>query len=693
MDNFNPLSLLTSLLGEASQSVPLTLRESSDIDQVLADQRASAKSGGRNFEPKDLQIEAVQRFWGSGHLESLRDARLVSFGLTVCPWGDSRCVMEDRRLFGAALEGVSTWRDSPRQFRKCYQGLARSYFDYDIARGAVPATGRENWGTLRDYLRKNVAYIKDQSINPDWVESAMENQGLFTTTPCEAYGKDVLEGDTERVDLVRSHLGISDGSWFTRELIMAQLVQAARGDDRTFPPLVSRLLGLIAHNDVLRDPGMKLILDRYASIPQAPQHVGLKEQVVEWWGNPWLPSNQDRWGGVSQTARDMVSNWLKGEFIELFFTKLAQDGLSDTRRVRFWEKYIPSIDTMQFALGNHAMFSKEKDFVELRAKLKGLLVGLDDVNAYNNAFIMRIGDLLAVEFSGASNAFYGYSVKRTLPFDLSKPVKSAPVNGRNSLKNDAKVLYLRHQDGVHGYTYWEDRFKDELQTNFGIKPGGQKKQQVIGKDYVTPPPPPRTAVLPAPVPAPAPAPVSIQREIAHGISPRPTASLNPAAIADDLFSWPPRVGATPSPSPALNLAPSSSSPQRKVRVDYNEVLNRISQARKDALNVSTPHTGAGRQEGSIKAASPYTNQGASSPPPPAPLAAKAALPTPRSEVFNEANLKEITTRVGGFIEDNRAKGGALWIRATDHNPDASRVLRSWGFAYKLGKGWWKDPEE
>lgn len=689
MDTFNPLSLLTSLLGASSQSAPVMLRESADIDHVLADQRASAKSGGRNFEPKDLQIEAVQRFWDSGHLESLRDARLVSFGLTVCPWGDSRCVMEDRRLFGAALDGVSTWRDSPRQFRKCYQGLARSYFDYDIARGAVPASGKENWGTLRDYLRQNVTYIKDQSINPDWVERVMENQGLFTTTPCEAYGKDVLEGDTERVDLVRSHLGISDGSWFTRELIMAQLVQAARGDDRTFPPLVSRLLGLIAHNDVLRDPGMKLILDRYASIPQAPQHEGLKEQAVEWWGNPWLPSNQDRWGGISKTARDMVSTWLAGEFMELFFTKLAQDGLSDTRRVRFWEKYIPSITTMQFALGNHARYSREKDFVELRAKLKGLLVGLEDVNAYNNAFIMKFDDLLAVEFSGQSNAFYGYSVRRTLPFDLSKPVRSAPVNGRNSLKNDAHVLKLSHQDGVHGYTYWEDRFKDELQTNFGIKPGGHKKGQVIGKDYITPPVPHR-AVVP---PASAPSPVAYRRDGASDVGPRPAVSLNPAGIADDLFSWPPKASATLSPAPSPTQAPRSARSSNTSRLNDNDLLNRLIQSGRDVQSVSPPHSEAGHQDGSTKPAIPFTNQGASTPRSPVLPAAKAALPTPRSEVFNEVNMKEITSRIGGFIEDNRAKGGALWIRATDHNPDASRVLRSWGFAYKLGKGWWMDPEE
>lgn len=690
MDNFNPLSLLSSLLGEASRSTPLTLRESADIDKVLADQRASAKSGGRNFEPKDLQIEAVKRFWDSGRLESLREARLVSFGLTVCPWGDNRCVIEDRRLFGAALEGVSSWRSSPRQFRKCYQGLARSYFDYDTALGTVPATGKENWGALRDYLMQNVSYIKDKSINPDWVDSVLENQGLFTKTPCDAYGKEVLEGNTERVDRVRHLLGISDGSWFTRELIMAQLVQATRTDHRIFPTLVSRLLGLITHNDVLRDPGMKLILDRYASIPQAPQHVGLKEQAVDWWGNPWLPSNQDRWGGVSQTARDMVSNWLKSEFIDLFFTKLAQDGLSDTRRVRFWEKYIPSIDTMQFALGNHAMYSREKDFVELRAKLKGLLVELADGAAYNNAFIMRIGDLLAVEFSGASNAFYGYSVKRTLPFDLSKPVKSSPVNGRNSLKNDARVLYLQHKDGVHGYTYWEDRFKHELQVNFGIKPGGQKKQQLIGEDYIPPPPPPRVATPPASVLGPTLAAGGIQRGAVNTGSPQSSAPMTHSGTAGDLFSWPPKASEMSSSSALPSQSSRSADASSRGRLSDTDLLNRLIRSGDD---VPTFVPEAIRQDGLNGTTGAAANQGVSSPRASAPTSPRVPLPTPRSEIFNEVNMKELSRRIGGYIEDNRAKGGALWIRANDHNPEARRVLRSWGFSYKLGKGWWKDPEQ
>ncbi|CAN1528863.1 EH signature domain containing protein [Burkholderiaceae bacterium] len=637
MGNMNPLSLLSGLLSQASQAAPVSLRESHDIDRVLSEQKTYAKNGSRNFEPKDLQIEAVQKFWSTGRLESLRDARLVSFGLTVCPWGDSRSVIENSSLFGAALDGVSSWKYSPRQFRKCYQGLARSYFDYDIAKTNVSSEGKENWASLREYLRLNVTHIKDEMINPDWVECALENKDLFTNKPCDSFGKELLEGDTERVDQIRNQLGINDASWFTRELIMAQLVQATQLNDEAFPLIVSQLLRLIARNDVLRDPGMKLVLNRYASIPQVSQHVGLKEQVVEWWGNPWLPSNQDRWGGVTNTAREMVSNWLKGEFIDLFFTKLAQDGLSDTRRVRFWEKFIPSINSMQFALGSHAMFSREKDYVELRAKLKGLLISLDDGYAHNNAFIMRIGDLLAVEFSGASNAFYGYSVKRTLPFDLSKPVKSGPVNGRNSLKNDARLLYLRHQDGIHGFSYWEDRFKDELLTNFGIKPGGHKKNNIIGADYDTKPKVQPKTSMADDIP-------SFRSEFTNKTLPH---SVSASSVTNQFAVVDKRSDGN---NPEETTIKPSSYPNR--------------------LEVHPPHR--------------------SNPVTPTP---KSPLPTPNSEIFNEKNLEKIASRMGGAVDDNRAKGGALWIRATDHNPEGSRVLRSWGFTYKQGKGWWKDDEK
>lgn len=455
------------------------MRQCSEIDGVLTELQKRARSGSSNYEPRDLQVEAVKKFWNTGELSSLREARLVSFGLAVCPWNDRRCLMEEPERFGVVLTGLREWESSPRQFRKCYQGLVRSYFDYDGLGREVPAAGKRNWRQLQTYLDDKAKLIRDATINPEWVEYALDNKGIFSETPCAAYAQDLLDGREEKVKNVRELLGITDASWFTRELVLSQIVRACGLDHATFSKMVGRLVTLLCGNEVLRDRGLQMILDRYALVPQTPQHPGLKDYSVNAWGNPWLPSNEHRWGGVTNETRQMIGDWLKLEFIELFFTKLAQDGLSDTRRVKFWAKYVPLIEKIHFALGAHAMYSRERDFVELRKKLEGLTVDLIGNKPLNNAFVMKMGDLVAVEFSGESNAFYGYSVKRSLPFDLSNAVRSAPVNGKNSLKNHIRVLHLRHQDNVHGYSKWEDRFKQELQDKFNLIPSRQAVRRVV----------------------------------------------------------------------------------------------------------------------------------------------------------------------------------------------------------------------
>ena len=527
------LDLFSSMLDQAALNSPVEVRAGNDIDKVLLALEKQVKFGGRNDEPKDLQIEAVRRFWKTGQVDTLREARLVAFGLAVTPWDDRRSLMEDKRLFGSALDAVDAWQGAPRQYRKCYQGLVRSYFDYDGMGRSTPDVGKVNWHQLRDYLNSNAASIRDASLNPDWVSCTLSNTGLFTEAPCAAYGQDLLAGNSDLVGEIRKLLGISDGSWFTRELIMAQIRQATQLGDQAFHAAVSGLLRLLGGNEVLRDRGLQMLLDRYALIPQAPHHPSLRDYAVACWGNPWLPSNQDRWGGVQTAARQMVSNWLKLEFIELFFTKLAQDGLSDTRRVKFWAKYVPAIEEIHFALGPHAMHSRERDFVELRDKLKGLIVPLQDNIAANNAFIMTMGDLVAVEFSGASNAFYGYSVKNRLPFDLTKPVRT-PVDGQNSLKNSSKALYLRHQDNVLGFNDWEDRFQVELRTKFNIRPGvTSPRRVVVESQWNDAPAPPTTKLLQALL-------IAVR-------------TLAPAASAMPM----PRNFTSPAPAPAPALVPKS----------------------------------------------------------------------------------------------------------------------------------------
>jgi hypothetical protein len=105
----------------------------------------------------------------------------------------------------------------------------------------------------------------------------------------------------------------------------------------------------------------------------------------------------------------------------------------------------------------------------LRKKMKGLIRHLD-ASGNNNAFIMSIGDLVAVEFGGMGNAFYGYDSRANRLFDTAEPLRLA-VNTRNSLKHDAHILKMSHQDGIHNWDRWEQMFEATLRKEFRIEPG------------------------------------------------------------------------------------------------------------------------------------------------------------------------------------------------------------------------------
>jgi len=40
------------------------------------------------------------------------------------------------------------------------------------------------------------------------------------------------------------------------------------------------------------------------------------------------------------------------------------------------------------------------------------------------------------------------------------------------------------------------------------------------------------------------------------------------------------------------------------------------------------------------------------------------------------------------IEDLRDRNGNLWVLTDDTDEYVSSQLRSWGFAYRSGRGWW-----
>ncbi len=168
------------------------------------------------------------------------------------------------------------------------------------------------------------------------------------------------------------------------------------------------------------------------------------------------------WGRVSAAARQMISNWLKLDLIFEFFNLLAEDGRGDRSRFEFWRRYLEQIDDMYFVLGSRTLNSNDPNIRALRKKLEGRLTHLTGTEPANNAFIMRIGNALIVEFSRNGNATYTYTSSQ-LPF-LLEGVQS---NEMDDLKSDKENRLLHI--GAGGQS-WQERFEQKLRARFNINP-------------------------------------------------------------------------------------------------------------------------------------------------------------------------------------------------------------------------------
>jgi hypothetical protein len=461
------------MLAQATEGGLPDFTSCNEMVQLLKRLERGARSAGTAHEP-------IQRFWHIGRIDKGQDARRISFGLSLPHSEGGDCVLEDGKRFSALMSALERYRGKRSLYRRCFRGLMMNYFSYDPFDQKTPAAGRENWTSLREYLQANVASISDtgvraERLDPDWVTCLQDNPHLFGKDPCAPYGEELLLGRHERLAHIREALAISGSSWFVRELVLARIAAAVQKSDTEFTTHLPGLLSDLATYRVLRDRGMVSILNRYALVPSRPLNIILRDRAVEWWGNPWLASNRMRWGSVVTEARALVEEWLKLEFVEAFFTLLAEEGAGERRRLAFWKRYVNSIDHIQFALGSNALFSHSKDFATLRAKMDGLITELRDPNGANNAFVMTMGDLVLVEFSGSANALYGYR-KGALPFDLSSSV-GISKNARNSLKTSTCEVWLRHADGIHGYDTWEEMFEATLQQHFHLSPMAATKRR------------------------------------------------------------------------------------------------------------------------------------------------------------------------------------------------------------------------
>ncbi|CAN5713496.1 hypothetical protein BH09PSE5_BH09PSE5_49250 [soil metagenome] len=487
------LKHLAMLLDQGNRAATQPLQTGAQLDSVLATLRSQVAQGGTVAIAVDVQMQALLRFWSSRRLPTMRDARLVCFGLAVTVAGQGECILGDSARLIALLQAVDVWRDEPRRFRRLCQGLIRSYFSYDGKSPDKAPAARENWERLRVYLAERLPRIATVGApNPDWVTAALANAPLFGNAPAAPYAASALQGDSRAVDRLAALLGIAPSSWFMRELMLAQLQAAARLPDAGFVQVLARLLDMLGKNPALRDQGVAMLLDRHVGIDtggQAPKlHTGLYNAALLCWGCPWRAVDQARWGRVGPAARNMVSDWLKPDLIDEFFARwftnpAGDDGKAALRRGAFWKRYVLALDDLRIALPEAVIGSLGKGAASpalLRRKLEGSLVTLRDADPSAAALLMSFGNAVVIEFGRDGFGVYGYADRGALPFNAS-PDAAHPLTAAdpapNTLRHPSRSLHLLHRDGQQGWSTWEQMFEALLKRQYGIEPGVRRALQ------------------------------------------------------------------------------------------------------------------------------------------------------------------------------------------------------------------------
>lgn len=468
------LAALTRLLAvpAASGEVADAAASTRGLDDAIALLGLRASAGSQTREPIDLQQDAVHRYWQTGRLDSLRDARLVAFGLDLPAGPDGLRVLDDRARFEAVLALADGWRTNARAYRRCYQGLLRTYFAHDPAHdpadASVAPTAHANWKLLRTYLKARAPATRDPSANPDWVVSLARHADVFGDTPTAGFTERLLAGDRSELDAVCAQWGIAASSWFPRALVQAQVLATTQRSHDDFAALLPAALALLVEADPWRDTGLTLLLERQAQIPQAPLHAGLRDAVGAAWGCPWHASGSPQWERVGDAASGLAAHWLKADLIERFCARIT-DG-SGPRRAAFWTRYTASIQILEFAEPRIESRAVVEAPVDEPRRANAATAPLRDGTGADAAMILTIGCVRLVTFADPAKALYGYDLRRTQRFDTTQPLAIDP-DAPNSLCHAGADLRLFHRDEVDGWRQWEQSFEAALKDAFGLRFG------------------------------------------------------------------------------------------------------------------------------------------------------------------------------------------------------------------------------
>jgi len=354
-----------------------------------------------------------------------------------------------------------------------WQGLFRAFlnFPYRTDQG-----GKENWNKLRRMLGESVAEVANQAgCVPRWLEGLLKHKEIFEENITAKLAKNALTGRMEEIFAIAQDVDVPATSWFWPELIMSQVEEISEYSDNMFKSAIETVLRQLAQRTECLDDGLAGILDRYAKCASTEPHVALKSEAVKRWRSPSL-ERQREWERVKPETKRMVQRWLVVEDLRDFFLNLrsaAGEEAFNRRRFEFWMQFLDQITYSHLILGP-----------ETRGSLRSLLSGkvgrysdLTGTTRSNNAFVMRLGNIYIVEFSGVGKT-WAYNESKMMPL-----LRYGSISYNDILDPDLSLFngYWGHERGGLAHRGgWEGNFHAGLES-LGIRPDSMNLDEFIDR--------------------------------------------------------------------------------------------------------------------------------------------------------------------------------------------------------------------
>lgn len=489
---------MTPALSSLSQRIAAKLSSSQQEDNYLRNDFHALASAGREIEkrfdkaekiptpPHEMRLAALRRLRLAEELTE-REWRMVFYGLadTDPLYPDRPVLLEDDTFFPRVDSAIKKQIQSKTLKRKDWAALCSSYFAY---KHESPESN-PHWCVLRSHIAQGYSVVKAAiRREKSWMKTIEFYHDIFTPQAGGVISQQLLSGESNSLSSLEKIAQIPDSSWLWKRIFTVLLAQLDTLDDPQYLDKISWLLGLAAQWVRFRDDIMTATLTRYYhSIYRDQAHSALKQAALEYWDNPQLKSQQNKWHQyVSAPVAAMVRGWLAKQDLMHFFELLRGNGDVDQARLHYWLRFANQMGFTRIVMGPDAWHDRGSDFVKFREENRGRLSHLRGGRSFDNAMIMQINDYIFVEFSGTGNAMYAYRVGQA-PFNPESPSLDINIQLKDKYRN---VLRLPHTPRAEGYnktriTGWMLKYDDELRK-LGIRWMAEEPVKFIDKKAPSP---------------------------------------------------------------------------------------------------------------------------------------------------------------------------------------------------------------